>query len=121
MQLARTGRWVYGGAEKLVDIVAFPFDFWYRVGRAAGALDHGETQVPLGPDGVLYYVRFTGAGDARMPTWVESSGRGTLEAAMAAAEERAPTPIVWNPPERSSGAVAATTSQGASPPLLILS
>jgi hypothetical protein len=49
----------------------------------------------LREEGLLYYVRFRRAGETATPTWVDSSGSLTVEAAIREAEERAPSPIHW--------------------------
>ena len=96
VRIVRSGEWLYDDSvEKPVHIVALDFDFWHEVGRADDALEEGETPRPLGPDGCLYYVRFAHAGDRSTPTWVDSSGDTSLEAAMASAQGKMPTTITW--------------------------
>ncbi|MGX6449604.1 hypothetical protein ACVU7I_16305 [Patulibacter sp. S7RM1-6] len=97
LRICRSGHWVYGGsARKPVDVVALPYDFWFELGRSSHSLEPGERPRPLGPDGVLYYGRFRHAGEAESPTWPDTSGYAAVEDAMRAAQERAPTPIVWD-------------------------
>jgi hypothetical protein len=43
----------------------------------------------------LYYVRFVHAGEKRTPTWVDSGGLPTIEAAMTVAQQKVPAPIEW--------------------------
>lgn len=96
MRIVRSGMWLYDGSvEKPVDVVAFDFDWWHEFARADGSLEAGDEARPLGPDGFLYYVRFRRAGDLGTPTWVDSYGHDTAEAAMDAAAQKAPTQIVW--------------------------
>lgn len=96
MRIVRSGRWLYDGlVDKPVDIVALDFDFWFEIGRADDALEPGETPVPLGPDGCLYYVRFVRAGQTTTPTWVDGVGHLTIEEGMAAAQLNVPTAIRW--------------------------
>jgi hypothetical protein len=79
VEVVRWGRCLYDNAvEKPVDIVSFDFDWWYELGKADGALEPDEEPQPVGPDGVLYYVRFTHAGQAATPTWVDSGGHATM-------------------------------------------
>ena len=93
----RSGRWLYdGAAEQPVDIVGLDYDFWYEDGRADDRLEPGERPRPLGPDGLLYYVRFRRAGESDTPTWVDSAGYSTIEQAMSAAQEKSPSEITWS-------------------------
>lgn len=93
------GRWLYDGlVEMPVDIISLPYDFWYEIGKADDRLEPGETP-RLNSDGVLFYVRFRHAGDARNP-WPDSLGSQTVEAAMRSAEDTAPTKIDWDEKRR---------------------
>ena len=94
----RSGTWLYDDAvPKPVDVVGLDFDFWYEIGRADDQLEPDEMPQPLNADGVLYYVRFRSAGDESLPTWVDSPGFDTIEAAVAEAQAKAPAPIEWSP------------------------
>ena len=97
MRIVKRGRWRHeGSVEMPVDIVAFEFDWWHEHARQDGTLEPGTEPVPLGDNGLLYYVRFRRAGERSEPTWVDSSGHETAAAAMADAQEQSPTPIRWN-------------------------
>ena len=96
VRIERTGTWRYDERVELsVDIVSMTFDFWHQVGIVDGEVD-SEEALPLGDDGLLYYVRFRKAGSMEQPTWVDSGGYRTVHAAMAAAELKAPSAIIWS-------------------------
>ena len=97
VKIVRSGRWLYDGAvSQPVDIVGLGYDFWYEIGRADDQLEPGERPQPLDADGLLYYLRFRQAGDTETPTWVDSPGYSTIEQAMSAAQEKAPSDITWS-------------------------
>ncbi len=96
MKIVCSGTWLYGGSvERPVDVVALSFDWWYELAKADGQLEEGEVPLALGPDGVLYYARFRCAGDLSSPTWVETQGEATLQAAMDAAALKVVGGITW--------------------------
>jgi hypothetical protein len=96
MKIVKTGQWLYDGSvERPVDIVGLDFDFWYELARADGQLDEGEEPESPGGAGLLYYVRFQHAGEKSEPTRVDSQAFTTVEAAMAEADSKTPTPVVW--------------------------
>ena len=78
-----------------VDIVALDCDWWYELSKADDQLEPGEEPEPLTAEGFLYYARFKYAGEDSLPTWVESAGRRTIDAAMRDAEEKVPGDILW--------------------------
>lgn len=97
MQIVRTGQWRYGNAVNYpVDIVGLPYDFWFELAKSDDQLDPGETPTTPQADGLLYYVRFTHAGEMTTPTWPDSIAYASVESAMRAAEDQAPTPITWD-------------------------
>ena len=94
--IVMSGRWLYDGAVDMpVDIIGLSYDFWYEMGAADDQLEPGEIPQVPGESGLLYYVRFSRAGDVSSPTWPDSIGYRTLDAAMGAAQERLPTAIRW--------------------------
>jgi len=96
LKIVLTGTWLYDGlVEKAVDIVALEYDWWHSLAEADGQLEEGETPLPLGPDGCLYYVRFQRALNPAESTWVDSYGHQTLSGAMAAAEDKVVGKIGW--------------------------
>jgi hypothetical protein len=96
VRIVCTGQWLYDDSvAQPVDIVSLEYDFWYEIGRADGALDDGEEPVPLGPGGVLFYVRFSKAGSTDSPTWVDSGAYESIEEAQEDAQSRATSPIKW--------------------------
>ena len=96
MRVVRSGTWKYDGSvDKPVDIVSFDFDWWYELAATEGSLGAAERPRALGPDGVLYYVRFRKAGSLETPTWLDSEGHADLDEAVSAAEATAPSPIRW--------------------------
>lgn len=96
MVIVRSGRWVYAGRRTMpVDVIGLPYDFWFELERANGEEPQERDAPALGADGLLYFVRFRRAGETREPTWPDSAGYSTIEAAMRAAEARAPSPIDW--------------------------
>ena len=96
MRIVKRGRWRHNGSVEMpVDIVAFEFDWWHEMSRMDGTLDPDEEPVPLGENGLLYYVRFQRAGERSEPTLVDSSGHETAAAAMADAQAQSPAPIRW--------------------------
>lgn len=97
MEIVRSGRWLYADAvDKPVDVVGLPYDFWFELAKADEQLEPDETPKAPGEDGVLFYVRFRHAGETSTPTWPDSSGHPTIDAAIKAAEELAPTTIIWD-------------------------
>ena len=95
-KIVKKGTWLYDGLiEKPVDIVAMGFDWWYELAKADEQLEEGEKPEPLGKDGYLYYVRFQNAGEAELPTWVDSAGYGNLEEAIKEAEAKIQGAIKW--------------------------
>lgn len=96
--IVRSGRWVYAHRQEMpVDIVGLPYDFWFELARADGEdPETAESPEPLGADGLLYYVRFRHAGATMEPTWPDSSGYRTVDAAMCAAQKRVPSAIDWS-------------------------
>jgi hypothetical protein len=60
-----------------------------------GTLEPDDEPRPLGDSGMLYYVRFQRAGERNEPTAVDSIGHETAAAAMADAQEKAPSRIRW--------------------------
>lgn len=100
MVIVRSGRWLYDDTVEMpVDIIGLPYDFWFELAKADEQLDPGETPTAPGESGLLFYVRFRRAGETSTPTWPDSAGYVTIDEAVRAAEERAPTAIVWNAPE----------------------
>ncbi len=95
--IVRSGVWLYDGSvESPVDIVAFDFDWWHQLAVDDGTAEPDEQPQPVGPDGLLYYVRFKHAGQATTPTWVDSGGHTTVDQAMRTAETNAPSSIEWS-------------------------
>ncbi|GAB2724617.1 hypothetical protein ACX801_15125 [Arthrobacter bambusae] len=84
-----------GEVAKPVDVVGLPYDFWYELARVDEQLEPGETALPLSDEGLLFYVRFRHAGESAEPTWPDSAGFETIDAAIRSAEARVPSPIVW--------------------------
>ncbi|WP_045730416.1 hypothetical protein [Pseudarthrobacter chlorophenolicus] len=78
-----------------VDIVGLPYDFWFGLAQIDEQLEPGESAQPLGKEGLLYYVRFRHAGETEEPTWPDSEGQTTIEAAVSIAEQRTPSQITW--------------------------
>lgn len=96
MKIVRSGTWMYDGTvEQPVDIVSLDSDWWYELAAAEDSLDADEHPRPMGPDGVLYYVRFRKAGSPDTPTWVDSIGHADVADAVQTAEANAPSPIRW--------------------------
>lgn len=96
MVICRSGTWIYAEEVAMpVDIVGLPYDFWFELGLADEQLEPGETAQPIGDDGLLYYVRFRHAGETDEPTWPDSIGHDTIDAAIRSAEARVPSQIVW--------------------------
>jgi hypothetical protein len=90
------GHWLYDEkVEMPVDIVGIDRDWWFELSKADGMLEDGEAPMPLGDNGLLYYARFRHAGEVEEPTWVDTHGCATLAQAMAAAQDKVPTPITW--------------------------
>jgi hypothetical protein len=96
MRVVKRGDWQYApGVLMAVDIIAFPFDFWYEMAREEEQLEPGEVAGPLGEQGQLYYVRFARAGELGDTTWVDSHGHATIEEAMKDAQARVAGDITW--------------------------
>ena len=97
LRIVRSGTWLYDDPIRLpVDIIGLGYDFWYEIGKADGQLEPSEEPEPLSPQALLYYARFQRAGETSEPTWVDSIGRQTIDAAMRDAQEKAPASITWN-------------------------
>lgn len=91
-----TGSWRYDATvTQPVDIVGLDYDFWYALAKADDQLEPGEEPEAFSPEGLLYYVRFRHAGETSEPTWVDSPAHRSIEAAMQAAESKAPSSISW--------------------------
>ena len=96
LRIVRTGTWLYDqSVARPVDIVGLDYDFWYELGKADDQLEPGEKPEPLSAEGLLYYARFQHAGETSEPTWVESPGRSSVEAAMKDAQEKSLSGITW--------------------------
>jgi len=96
LRIIKAGTWLYNNeVARPVDIIALDYDFWYELGKADEQLETGEEPEPLSPEGFLYYARFQRAGETSEPTWVDSPGRRTIDAAMNDAQEKVPRPISW--------------------------
>jgi len=96
MAIVKTGTWLYGGVgETPVDIVAMDCDWHYELDKADGVPDPEPPQ-PMGPDGVLYYVRFQHALQPPGPTWVDSPGCASVEEAMRRAESKVQGGVRWD-------------------------
>ena len=96
LRIVRSGTWLYDDAvAKPVDIIGLDYDFWYELGKSEDQLEPGERPKPLSPEGLLYYARFRHAGETSEPTWVDSPGRATIDAAISDAQEKAPGSITW--------------------------
>ena len=96
MAIVRTGHWLYGGAaETPVDIVAMNCDWHYELDKADG-VPNPEPPQPMGPGGVLYYVRFQHASQPPGPTWVDSPGFTSMEEATRYAEGKVQGGVRWD-------------------------
>ncbi len=94
--IEKKGVWLYDGiAEKPVDIISLPYDWWYGLAEADNMLESNEEPEPLNDKGVLYYVRFRKAGEAVEPTWVDSAGYQNIGEAIAKAESKVTGSIKW--------------------------
>ncbi len=96
LEIQKTGVWLYDGtAEKPVDIVSLPYDWWYSLAEADDMLEPDEEPESVNENGVLYYVRFRYAGVQEEPTWVDSQGYQNLNEAIAEAESKVTGSIQW--------------------------
>jgi len=96
-RVVRTGTWLYDGiVERPVDVIALDFDWWYELSKADDMLESGEEPLPLGPEGVLYYVRFQRAGQPVLPTTVDTPGFASVNCALEAAEGKVRGGIRWD-------------------------
>lgn len=97
LTIVRTGSWLYDRqVEMRVDVIALNYDWWYSLAEADNQLEEDEKPMLLGPDGVLYYVRFKDAGKEKEPTWPDSLGHRTLAEAMSYAEQKVVGGVRWN-------------------------
>jgi hypothetical protein len=101
VKVVRQGTQV-GGRSRSVQIVGLDYDFWHEDRRTRGILREDERPLPLGDDGMLYYVVFREVGDESLfrSVRVDTEGFATLEDAAAEAEslivnQRAPR-VVWD-------------------------
>ena len=93
MRIFRTGTWTdQDGQAKPVDVVGLPYDYWYELADLGGELERGQRPTAFGPDRLLYYVRFAGAGTTKPRP--DSIAFPTIDEAIAEAEAKAP--IVWD-------------------------
>jgi hypothetical protein len=72
------------------DVVGLDYDFWYAARLASGETSAGEEPLPMGQDGLLYYVRIRAAGWTDKPAWIDTDAFSTVQAAMEKAES-----MVW--------------------------
>lgn len=97
LRIVKTGIWLYDNeVETPVDVIALDYDWWYSLAETDGMLEEGEVPKSLGPDNVLYYVRFTRALQDSEPTCPDSEGYETLDQAMEYAQEKVPGGVLWN-------------------------
>lgn len=96
MRILRTGTWVDAGDTRSVDVIALPYDYWYELADVNGELERGQRPTLFGPDRLLYYVRFSGAGTKKPRP--DSIAFPTIDGAMAEAEAK--VPVRWAEPER---------------------
>ncbi len=70
------GSWLYAGsAPSRVEILGRSYDRQYAMAEADEQLEPGETPTPLGPEGLLYSVRYSGnAEDGLFQTIQEAKG-----------------------------------------------
>ncbi|MEM1404869.1 MAG: hypothetical protein AAGG55_16145 [Pseudomonadota bacterium] len=95
VNIVKSGGWVLdGGLEMLVDIVALHYDWYYVSDKEAGMLRPDTAPKPLGPDGLLYHVRFQEAGELD-DLWIDGGCYQTLDEAVDGAQWKASTPITW--------------------------
>ena len=96
VEILKVGTWLYDGtAEKPVDIVGLPYDWWFSLAEADEMLEPGEVPMPLNEKGLLYYVRFRSAGEANEPIWVDSVGYQDIYSAIEYAESKVAGHIQW--------------------------
>ncbi len=96
IEILKVGTWLYDGtAEKPVDIVGLPYDWWFSLAGADDMLEPGEEPMPLNEKGFLYYVRFRCAGETAEPTWVDSDGYHDINGAIEEAESKITGRIQW--------------------------
>ena len=96
INIEKRGVWLYDGtAEKLVDIISLPFDWWHQLAEADEMLESNEEPEPLNQNGILFYVRFRHAYEQEEPTWVDSPGYQNIEEAIAEAEVKVKGSIQW--------------------------
>lgn len=91
------GTWQYDEdqAQKPVDIISLTYDWWYQLAESNDLLAPNEQPDPLNDDGVLFYVRFSDAGNEDETVWVESQAFRTLDEAIKHAEAKAKSAIDW--------------------------
>ena len=95
--IVRKGTWMYGGSVATpVDIISLDSDWHYELDRIDGRLASDDVSTPMGPDGVLYYVRFQHALQPVLPLWPDSPGCSTIEEAMRIAESKVVGGIAWD-------------------------
>lgn len=96
IEIKKNGVWLYDGtAEKPVDIISLPYDWWYRLAKADNMLEPNEEPDQLNEEGVLYYVRFRYAGESKDPIWVDSVGFQSINEAISEAESKVTGSIQW--------------------------
>jgi hypothetical protein len=89
------------GQHMSVQIIGLDYDFWYEERQARGALPPGAEPLPLGPDGLLYYVCFREPGDRIVESpRVDTEAFATVEEATDEAESlvvgRAHPRVIWD-------------------------
>ena len=93
--IVQKGTWIYSeSVEMPVDIVGLEYDWYYELDRTDGLLDEGEEPEPLGPEGLLYHVRFQKAGEEELG-WVDGGCYQTIDDAIKAAESKITGIIHW--------------------------
>ena len=73
-----------------VDIIGLDYDFWHEIGKADDKLEPGEEPGPF----LLRDCCITPDSNTPLPTWVESVGRRTIDAAMKDAAAKVPGEIL---------------------------
>jgi hypothetical protein len=80
-----------------VQILGFDHDFWFRAREVRGGRPPGAKPLPLGPDGLLFYVCFREPGETIVDNpRVDTEAFATPAEAIAEAERLARARIVWD-------------------------
>ena len=96
LEIVKTGTYRTGLLSRArVDIISLNYDWWYSLAETDNQLEPGDEPMPLNAQGVIYYGRYKQALQQEEPTWPDTFGDATVEAAMRSIELKIGKKIRW--------------------------